>query len=732
MTAHTSEHVTIPVTGMTCAACSARVERALRDAPGVESANVNLMTGEATVDYSPEATSLDALVARIQDVGYGATVAPAGHDHGAHEHDAPASLGARLIVSLVAAVLVMALPMVLESAMPPGAMRFLLLALTLPVIGWAGRHFFASAWAAFRHHDANMNTLIAVGTGAAFLYSAFATVFAGWLARHGIPAEVYYEAVVWIVALILLGGYLEQRAKSRASDAIRKLIGLRPDHARVLRDGQEITVPLETVQSGDEILIRPGERIPVDGVVVEGSSAVDESMLSGEAIPIEKAPGSAVTGGTLNSLGAFRFQATRVGDHTVLARIIRLVREAQGHKPPIQRLADRISAIFVPVVISIAILTFIIWFDFGPEPAYLHALIAAVTVLIIACPCAMGLAVPTAVMVATGRGASIGVLIKGGEVIEKASKVDLIVLDKTGTVTEGKPRVVAVRALGDESELIRVAAAVEKASEHPLGQAIVDHAQRRGMTLPAVQDFLAYPGRGAAGMVDGHRVLAGNLALLRQMEIATDRFTSDPAHPATVVLVAVDGRLAGWLDIADPIKPSSAEAVRELKSLGYDVVMITGDNRANAAHVAAAVGIDQVQAEVLPEHKSDAVAGYQRQGRFVAMVGDGINDAPALARADVGIAMGSGSDIAIEAGEITLIQNDLARIPRALRLTRRTIRVIRQNLFWAFIYNIIGIPVAAGVLYPWLGLRLSPAMAAAAMAISSVSVITNSLRLRHA
>ena len=740
-----SDVITIPVTGMTCAGCSSRVEQVLQESPGVDSANVNLMTGEATVRFSPQATSPDTLVAAIRSTGYGAELPVAHPDHGSdhgtdhHQHEIDA-LGPKLVLSLVGAAFVMLFSMSLDTTMgshnlfglPPSTLRYLLLGFTLPVIGWAGRPFFTRAWMAFRHHSADMNTLIALGTGAAFAYSTAVTFAADWFSSHGIPPQVYFEAVVWIIALILLGNHLETRAKTRASDAIRRLIGLRPEEVQVLRDGREVTVPVHTVQVGDEIVMRPGERIPVDGIVLSGGSAVDESMLTGEPVPVEKAPGASVTGGTLNGLGTFRFRATRIGEQTVLARIIRLVQEAQGSKPPIQRLADRISAIFVPVVISIAIATFIIWFDFGPQPAYLHALVASVTVLIIACPCAMGLAVPTAVMVATGRGAGIGVLIKGGDVIELASKADLIVLDKTGTVTEGRSHVVAVHALEDSTTFLRLAASVEYASEHPLGQAIVTAAEAEGLTLEPVRNFRAFPGRGALGETGGRRVLVGNRQLLQDHGIALDQAVAGSGAAETVVFVAIDGVLAGWFVIADPIKPTSAAAVRELKSMGLELVMITGDNQATAARVAAEVGIERVLAEVLPEHKRDAVARFQREGHTVVMVGDGINDAPALAQADVGIAMSGGSDVAIETGAITLMQNNLAGVPRALRLTRRTLGVIRQNLFWAFFYNLVCIPIAAGILYPWLGLRLSPAMAAAAMAISSLSVVINSLRLRHA
>lgn len=757
-----SAPVTIPVTGMTCAACSARIERALRESPGVASANVNLMTGQATVRFDPAATTAENLVETIRGTGYGAEL-PIAHEHGVgHDHHEAEDAGPKLIVSAVIALLAMLFSMALDASMrshetldplmrlmlpvglwlretlpavfgaAPSFQRYLLLGLTLPVIGWAGRHFYVRAWQAFRHHSADMNTLIAVGTGAAFIYSAAVTLAADWFGRHGIPPQVYFDAVVWIIALILLGNFLESRAKSRASGAIRRLIGLRPDEARVVRDGREQTIPLDEVRVRDEILVRPGDRVPVDGIVHEGRTAVDESMLTGEPLPVEKIAGSPVTGGTLNGTGAFRFHATRVGDQTVLARIIRLVQEAQGGKAPIQRLADRISAVFVPVVLSLAIATFVIWFDFGPEPAYLHALVAAVTVLIIACPCAMGLAVPTAVMVATGRGAGVGVLIRGGEVIEVASTVNLVVLDKTGTITEGRPTVVETRELGEPGVALSLAASVERSSEHPLATAIVKAAEAAGLTVDPVTDFQAFPGRGATGKVAGRQVLVGNVALMRERRVTLDEGTADQTSAGTVIYVAVDGRLAGWLRIADRVKPTSAAAVQELAAMGLKAVMITGDNQASAARVAGAVGIETVLAEVLPEHKRDAVARFQREGRVVAMVGDGINDAPALAQADVGIAMGAGSDVAIEAGAITLVSNDLLAVPRALRLARRTLRVIRQNLFWAFIYNLVGIPIAAGILYPSLGLLLSPAMGAAAMAVSSVSVVANSLRLRHA
>jgi Cu+-exporting ATPase len=560
-------------------------------------------------------------------------------------------------------------------------------------------------------------------------------VAADWFAARGIEPHVYYEAVIWIIALILLGNLLEARAKSRTAGAIRRLIGLRPLTARVVRDGAEVEIPLAQLRPGDEVVVRPGEKIPADGSVVEGTSHVDESMLTGEPTPVRKAAGDPVIGATLNRNGALRFRVERVGADTVLARIIRLVQQAQGSKAPIQRLADRIAAVFVPVVLSIAIATFVVWFVTGPEPASLHALVSAVTVLIIACPCAMGLAVPTAVMVATGRGAELGILIKGGEALERSGRLDTVVFDKTGTVTEGRP--VVQRIMGnDETTLLRLAGALERRSEHPLGEAIVAEAAVRGLVPAEPTDFESHTGRGVTGTVEGRAVAVGNRALLAELGAApgglateADRFAAEGLTP---VFVVVDGSVAGLFGIADAVKATSGGAVVALRRLGLETVMLTGDNVRTASAVARTLGIDRVVAEVLPDRKLEEVRRLQEEGKSVAMVGDGINDAPALAQADVGIAMGTGTDVAIEAGDITLMRGDPLGVPRAIGLARRTMRVMRQNLFWAFVYNVVGIPIAAGVLYPALGLRLTPAMAAAAMAISSVSVVTNSLRLRKA
>ena len=638
-----------------------------------------------------------------------------------------ASFESKFAVSLAAALL--SIPLSMPSR------PWLLFALTLPVMGWAGRHFYSRAWAAFRHRTADMNTLIAVGTGAAFGYSLFVTVAGSWLAARGIQPHVYYEPVIWIITLVLLGNLLEARARSRTAAAIRRLIELRPLTARVVRDGGEVEIPLARLRPGDEVLVLPGEKIPADGAVVDGTSHVDESMLTGEPTPVRKAAGDRVIGATINGNGALRFRVEQVGGDTVLSRIIRLVQQAQGSKAPIQRLADRIAAVFVPVVMGIAAVTFIVWLVVGPEPAYLHALVSAVTVLIIACPCAMGLAVPTAVMVATGRGAELGILIKGGEALERSSRLDTVVFDKTGTVTEGKPTVQRI-AGEDEAEALRLAASLERHSEHPLGEAIVAAGAARGLVLTEPRQFESLTGRGVIGIVEGRRVAVGNAALLAGLGISPGRFAPQAeafaAEAHTTVFIAVDGDVVAVIALADAVRPAAREAVQALRRMGLESVMLTGDDARTAEAVARAVGIDRVAAGLLPEGKLEEVRRLQSEGRTVAMVGDGINDAPALAQADVGIAMGTGTDVAIEAGDITLMRGDPLGVPGAVALARRTMRVMRQNLFWAFVYNMVGIPIAAGALYPAFGLRLTPAFAAAAMAVSSVSVVMNSLRLRAA
>jgi Cu+-exporting ATPase len=616
--------------------------------------------------------------------------------------------------------------------------RYLLLAITLPIVFWAGRHFYTRAWAALRRKSADMYTLIALGTGAAFLFSLVSTLADDWLSARGVEPHVYYEAVTWIIALILLGNLLEARARTRTSEAIRRLIDLRPVTARVIRGDREEEIPPEQLGVGNIVLVRPGEKIAADGVILEGNSYVDESMLTGEAMPTPKAPGDKVVGSTINRGGSFRFRVTQVGRDTVLSRIIRLVQEAQGSKAPIQRLADRISAVFVPVVILIAIATFVVWSLVGPAPAYLHALVAAVTVLIIACPCAMGLAVPTAVMASTGRGAELGVLIKGGESLERAGHIDVVVLDKTGTVTEGRPAVELVRVVRDgldQRGLLQLAASIERQSEHPLGEAIIRAAEEQNIPLKPVTEFEVSTGKGVLGAVNGNWVGVGNAKLMAELGVGQADLRKEAeqlsSEGKTAVYVSVDGQIAGLIAVADPIRPSSREAVMRLKRLGLQVVMLTGDDRRTAKSVAGSIGVERVVAEVLPERKLDEIRRIQENGRVVAMVGDGLNDAPALAQADVGVAMGSGTDVALESGSVTLMRSDLLGVVDAIGLSRRTMRIIRQNLFWAFVYNVIGIPIAAGVLYPGFGVLLSPAIAAAAMAASSLSVVGNSLRLRN-
>jgi Cu+-exporting ATPase len=782
--------VTIPVSGMTCAACSGRVQRALEKEPGVGDAAVNLMTRSATVRFDPSVTTPDALVRTIRNTGYGAELAPPGRtafEEQAAQDAAQESefreLRTKAFVSLGAAVVAMVVSMplmepvsgmhgggsdpfmawtmrtlspalrsVLPSlySVPRATLSYTLLAGTLAIMLWAGRHFYTRAWAAFRHHSSDMNTLIAVGTGAAFCYSALATIAPSFFTSRGLQPDVYYEAVIFITALILLGNALEARAKRRTASALRALADLQPKLARVVRghNGSDVVdFPIERLMSGDVILVRPGERIPVDGVVIAGSSAVDESMLTGESMPVSRGVGDALVGGTMNGTGALTYRATKLGEDSVLAQIVRLMRDAQGSRAPIQRMADRISAVFVPVVIQVAIATFAVWFVAADSAPFARAFAAAVAVLIIACPCAMGLAVPTAVMVATGKGAQLGMLIKGGEALQRAGDVTTVVLDKTGTVTEGKPVVTSVVAPGrDERELLMLVAALERSSEHPLAAAIVRHADaswsgaardgRSGSASSVVEAFESRTGLGVTGFVDGRSVAVGNDALMSELTLATSALAADAdrlaATGATPVFVAVDGQLAGVIAVADPIRATSSAAIERLRAMGLDVVLLTGDNERTARGIAAQAGISAVVAGLLPEGKVAEIERLQAAGRVVAMVGDGVNDAPALARADVGIAIGSGTDIAIEAGDVTLLRADLHGVASAIALSRRTMRTMKQNLFWAFVYNVVGIPIAAGVLYPLTGLLLSPILASAAMAFSSVSVVFNSLRLRSA
>jgi Cu+-exporting ATPase len=775
----------IPVTGMTCAACQGRVQRALTRTPGVVDANVNLMMHNATISYDPAATTPAALVAAVRATGYGADLPVA--DEGAFEEQAArdrsqqeefVELRRKAIVSGIVGVIAMLLSMplmagvehghgvvadplmrwVMESltptlrsvvpwlyAIPGPVLAWTLLVLTAGVMAWAGRHFYTRAWSALRHRSADMNTLIAVGTGAAFIYSAIATIAPGFFLSRGVAPDVYFEAVVIIIALILTGNAFEARAKRQTATALRALADLQPRTARVDRDGAEVDVPVGAVIGGDTVVVRPGERVPVDGEVLSGESAVDESMLTGESLPVGKRPGDRVIGGTMNGTGAFRYRATTLGEASMLARIVRLMRDAQGSRAPIQRLADRISAIFVPVVISIAITVFVVWFVLmraggaTEGEAMVRGFATAIAVLIIACPCAMGLAVPTAVMVATGRGAELGVLIKGGEALQRAGDVTTVVLDKTGTVTEGKPAVtdVVLAPAIDiaRDRLLALVASLEASSEHPLADAIVRHARERRLPLARAEAFAAAAGRGASGIVEGEALAVGNAALMIEWGLDPAPLEETAAALAaagkTPMYVALNGTVTAVIAVADPIRSSSREAIGALQGMGLEVVMLTGDNQRTAEAIAREAGIARVVAGVLPDGKVAEVRRLQGDGRVVAMVGDGINDAPALAQADIGIAMGGGTDIAAEAGDVVLMRGDLDGVVDAIALSRRTMRTMKQNLFWAFIYNVIGIPIAAGVLYPAFGVLLSPIVASAAMAFSSVSVVANSLRLRH-
>lgn len=648
-------------------------------------------------------------------------------------------------VALTAPLLVIAmgdmLPgMPIQRLLPVSWRPWIELILATPVVLWGGAPFFQRGWTSLVNRSTNMFTLIAIGTGVAYFYSLVATVFpqifpASFRDMGGTPA-LYFEAAAAITALVLLGQVLELRARSRTGAAIRALLDLSPKMARVLRDGREEDVPLELVVAGDRLRVRPGEKIPVDGAVLEGAGGVDESMITGESIPVSKGPGSRVIGATVNGTGSLVMRAEHVGSETLLAQIVRMVSQAQRSRAPIQRLADRVSGWFVPGVIAIAILTFAAWSFFGPEPRLAHALVNAVAVLIIACPCALGLATPIAIMVGTGRGAHAGVLIKNAEALERMEKVDTLVIDKTGTLTDGKPRVTSIitEAGRKENDMLQLVASLEQGSEHPLGAAVVEAAKSRGLVLGIASEFQSHTGRGVSGRVDGKKLLIGNERLFEESGIAVAGLAQKGEGlrrgGQTVILIAVDGQSAGLIGIADSIKASAAQALSDLKREGLRLVMLTGDNRATAQAVAEALGIEEFEAEVLPGKKSQVVQQLQKEGRIVAMAGDGINDAPALAQADVGIAMGTGTDIAMESGGITLVKGDLAGIVRARKLSQATMRNIRQNLFFAFVYNSLGVPIAAGVLYPFFGLLLSPIVAAAAMSLSSVSVITNSLRLR--
>ncbi len=761
--------IELPLLGMSCAACANRIERALNKAPGVESCSVNFATTRATVHYDASETDAAHLRDVVKDAGYDALL-PEQNADGTPQtakqknDEVDAETQAReaayqkqknkfwlaLLLTLPVTFTAMGSHLIpaLHGLANASWRLWFELFLSGAVLFGAGAEFFSGAYKAARHRAADMNTLVAIGTFSAWAFSVVATVApqlvmaqsapASDMAREGMAGpNVYFETSAIVITLILMGRLLEARARAQTGGAIRALMDLGAKTARVERDGKTLDVALDDVQIGDTILVRPGEKVPVDGEIIDGSSQIDESMLTGEAIAVAKKTGDVVIGATLNKTGAFRMRATKVGSDTVLSQIVRMVQEAQGSKAPIQRLADTISGVFVPVVLCVAIATFVVWFDFTPPASRLTmALLTFVSVLIIACPCALGLATPTAIMVGTGRGAQNGILIKGGEALETAHRLDMIVLDKTGTITRGQPEVTDICPTNgrDENELLQLAASAEQSSEHPLGEAMIEAARLRELELETPQDFQSITGGGLQARVGAVQVLAGNARLMRDQKITPDESVAQrlAEQGKTPVFVALDGEYAGIIAIADAPKESSKAAIGNLRELGLKVVMLTGDNVGTARAVAQQVGIEaaNVRAEVRPEDKATEIEKLQNQGSVVAMVGDGINDAPALARADIGIAMGSGTDVAIEAADITLVRGDLHGVANAIALSKATISNVRQNLFFAFIYNVLGIPLAAGVLFPFTGWMLTPIFASLAMALSSVSVVTNALRLR--
>ena len=736
-----------PVGGMTCATCVAHVEEALRSVPGVVSVGVNLGSEKATVEYLESTTYAD-LKKAVEDAGY-----ELGKELNALEDvSATSQREVRKVRNRFIFAAILTIPIVAMMLTPSfKGMEYLLWAMATPVQFWTGWRFYKGAWGALKHRTTDMNTLIAVGTSAAYLYSVIAVLFPSIFTSSGMTAHVYFDTSSAIITLILLGRYLEARAKGQTSEAIKKLIGLQTKTAIVIRNGKEQQIPIEEVLTGDLVLVKPGERVPVDGIIRKGYSSLDESMITGESIPIEKKAGDEVIGATINKTGSFRFEATKIGKDTTLARIVRLVEEAQGSKAPVQRLADVIASYFVPTVIGIAIITFLVWFFAGPSPTLTYAFLNFVAVLVIACPCALGLATPTAIIVGTGRGAEHGILIRSAETLERAHKINTVLLDKTGTLTVGKPAVTNIIAAAGytEDEILHLAASVEKNSEHSLAEAIVKAAAEKELELSPVSEFNAIPGFGVEAKVDGKQIILGNMKLTQERKLTLNgqetRVKELWFEGKTVMFVGIDGKVAGVIALADTIKPDAVNVVRQLHKMGIEVAMVTGDNQRTAEAIAKQASIDRVFADVLPEHKADEVKKLQSEGKIVAMVGDGINDAPALAQADVGIAIGTGTDVAMETGDITLIRGELKGIVTAISLSKRTMRTIRQNLFWAFAYNTILIPIAAGVLYFAFrnnpvpaGLKfilgdrgfLNPIMAAAAMALSSITVVTNSLRLR--
>jgi Cu+-exporting ATPase len=740
------ETLHVALEGMTCASCVSTIEGALSAVPGVVDARVNFASEEAAIEVEPGFVGIEQLITAVSGAGYGAREvsddADDNADQKAHERLYRSLLRKFWFAAIVSLpVIYFSYPEIFPGIPEKGSTQLNLIwgvmaILTLAVMVFSGGQFYTSAWAAFKHRSANMNTLIAIGISAAWLYSTVALFFPSIFPEEKLR-DVFYDVAAVVTAFVVLGAALEIRARARTSEALKKLIGLQAKTARIVRDGVEVEIPTGDVLEDDIVVVRPGEKIPVDGIVMSGSSAVDESMVTGEPIPIEKTEGSSVIGATINKTGSFRFRATRVGRDTMLAQIIQMVRDAQGSKAPIQRTVDMVSGYFVPTVMIIAILTFMTWYTFGPVPVVVYAVITAVTVLVIACPCALGLATPTSLMVGIGKGAENGILIKSGDALETAHRIDVVVLDKTGTVTKGEPVLTDVVATDGftEDDVLFLAAGAEIGSEHPLGEAIVTGAASRGIGANEPEDFEAVPGHGIIAVVKKRRVVLGNLKFMADQGIpagsAEDVLARLSDEGKTAMVVGVDGELAGVVAVADTVKEDSVAAIKRMHELGLEVVMLTGDNHRTANAIGRQVGIDRVLAEVLPQDKANQIKLLQAEGKIVAMVGDGINDAPALAQADVGMAMGTGTDVAMESGDITLVKGSLTGIVTAIELSKATIRNVRQNLVGAFTYNTLGIPIAAGLLYPFIGLLLSPLLAGAAMAFSSVTVVTNANRLRR-
>jgi P-type Cu+ transporter len=742
---------TFPIVGMHCASCVFVIEESLKKLEGVEKANVNLATSKATVTFDDTKVSEKQLAQAVADVGYKAMIEsnkiPSGKDDLQHEdHEKKQrekemnELKIKTTVSLVLGGLILwgSFPGIMETAPEMFQNPFIQFLLATPVQFWAGLTFYQATIPALRHRTANMDTLVALGTTVAYLYSVFVTFFPQIVMGVGMEIMAYFDVSTIVIALILLGRYFEAKAKAGTSEAIKKLIGLQAKTARIVLDGKEVDAPISEVHVDALIRVRPGEKIPVDGVIVEGKSSINESMVTGESIPVDKKSGDTVIGATINKSGTFVMKATKVGSETMLSQIIKLVEEAQGSKAPIQRLADIISSYFVPVVIMLAIATFVMWYNFGPSPSFLYAMLNTVAVLVIACPCAMGLATPTAIMVGTGKGAEHGILIKDAESLETAHKVKIVVFDKTGTLTKGKPGVTNVLSTKDGDlkiyDILHFAGSIEKGSEHSLAEAIVKKAEDEGYTLSKVEQFKAIAGHGVEGIVDGKKVVFGNMRLMEQEKVSLDEVLADierlQNEGKTVMILAVEGKIEGLVAVADTIKETAQQGIKALHKVGIETVMMTGDNQKTAQAIGKQLGIKRILAEVLPDQKEAEVRKLQKEGKVVAMVGDGINDAPALAAADVGIAMGTGTDVAIEAADITLINKDLRSVASAITLSKKTMQTIKLNLFWAFGYNVVLIPVAMGVLYPMWGILLSPIFASVAMASSSISVVMNSLLLK--